>query len=91
MEERRGEDIWTSHPGPDVDHGGAEEPERCFFFSLGQKDLMVLQDLQGVLAVDALTSSHPLSSDESSIVLPEQISEQFDAISYSKVQRRASS
>lgn len=63
-----------------------EEPERSFF-SLWQKDLIVLQDLQWVLAVDALTSSHPLSSDESSIMLPEQISEQFDAISYSKVHR----
>lgn len=57
------------------------------FFSLLQKDLMVLQDIQWVLAVDALTSSHPLSSEEDSIVLPGQISEQFDAISYSKVRR----
>uniref|UniRef100_H3CNZ6 Aminopeptidase n=1 Tax=Tetraodon nigroviridis TaxID=99883 RepID=H3CNZ6_TETNG len=49
------------------------------------KDVLLLSDLQRVLALDALTSSHPLSSDESSIVLPQQISEQFDAISYSKV------
>lgn len=48
---------------------------------------MVLHDIQWVLAVDALTSSHPLSSEEDSIVLPGQISEQFDAISYSKVGR----
>lgn len=47
--------------------------------------MLLLSDLQRVLALDALTSSHPLSSDESSIVLPQQISEQFDAISYSKV------
>lgn len=40
-----------------------------------------------MFAVDALTSSHPLSSEEDSIILPEQISEQFDAISYSKVHR----
>lgn len=56
------------------------------FVSLEQKDLIVLRDVQRVLAVDALTSSHPLSSDEDSIVLPEQISEQFDVISYSKVE-----
>ncbi|XP_040894081.1 aminopeptidase N-like [Toxotes jaculatrix] len=48
------------------------------------KDLIVLQDVHRVFAVDALTSSHPLSSKEDSIVLPEQISEQFDVISYSK-------
>ncbi|KAM9352585.1 aminopeptidase N-like [Symphorus nematophorus] len=48
------------------------------------KDLIVLDDVHRVFAVDALTSSHPLSSKEDSIVLPEQITEQFDAISYSK-------
>lgn len=36
-------------------------------------------------AVDALISSHPLSSEADSIYLPEQISEQFDTIAYSKV------
>lgn len=56
------------------------------FVSLEQKDLIVLRDVQRVLAVDALTSSHPLSSDEDDIMLPEQISEQFDLISYSKVE-----
>ncbi|KAM9808144.1 uncharacterized protein ACB057_005988 [Neosynchiropus ocellatus] len=48
------------------------------------KDLILLDDIHRVFAVDALVSSHPLSSDEDSVVLPEQISEQFDAISYSK-------
>uniref|UniRef100_A0A668A4Z3 Aminopeptidase n=1 Tax=Myripristis murdjan TaxID=586833 RepID=A0A668A4Z3_9TELE len=48
------------------------------------KDLIVLDDIHRVFAVDALASSHPLSSDEASITLPEQITEQFDAISYSK-------
>ncbi|KAK9517298.1 hypothetical protein VZT92_025181 [Zoarces viviparus] len=48
------------------------------------KDLIVLDDVHKVFAVDALTSSHPLSSEEDSIILPGQISEQFDAISYSK-------
>ncbi|KAM7003468.1 aminopeptidase N-like [Tautogolabrus adspersus] len=48
------------------------------------KDLIVLDDVQKVMAVDALTSSHPLSSKEDSIILPNQITEQFDTISYSK-------
>uniref|UniRef100_UPI0037E90B65 aminopeptidase Ey-like n=1 Tax=Semicossyphus pulcher TaxID=241346 RepID=UPI0037E90B65 len=48
------------------------------------KDLIVLDDLQSVMAVDALASSHPLSSEEDSIILPNQITEQFDTISYSK-------
>ncbi|XP_013878435.1 aminopeptidase N [Austrofundulus limnaeus] len=48
------------------------------------KDLMVLDHVHKVFAVDALSSSHPLSSKEDSVVLPEQIMEQFDTISYSK-------
>ncbi|XP_061628950.1 aminopeptidase N-like isoform X2 [Phyllopteryx taeniolatus] len=50
----------------------------------GLKDQIVLSDIHRVFAVDALTSSHPLSSKEDSIVLPEQISQQFDIVSYSK-------
>uniref|UniRef100_A0A3P9Q6B5 Aminopeptidase n=1 Tax=Poecilia reticulata TaxID=8081 RepID=A0A3P9Q6B5_POERE len=48
------------------------------------KDLIVLNDVHRVFAVDALTSSHPLSSLEDDIQKPAQISELFDAISYSK-------
>ncbi|KAK6318401.1 hypothetical protein J4Q44_G00116920 [Coregonus suidteri] len=48
------------------------------------KDLIVLDDVHRVFAVDALASSHPLSSKDDDIQKPEQISEQFDAISYSK-------
>ncbi|MEQ2218487.1 hypothetical protein XENOCAPTIV_003863, partial [Xenoophorus captivus] len=48
------------------------------------KDLIVLDDVQKVFAVDALPSSHPLTSEEDSITLPGQIMEQFDTISYSK-------
>lgn len=50
-----------------------------------QKDLIVLNDVHRVFAIDALASSHPLSSKEEDIQRPEQISELFDAISYSKV------
>uniref|UniRef100_A0A3Q4GV45 Aminopeptidase n=1 Tax=Neolamprologus brichardi TaxID=32507 RepID=A0A3Q4GV45_NEOBR len=47
-------------------------------------DLIVLGDIHRVFAVDALASSHPLSSKEEDIQTPAQISELFDAISYSK-------
>lgn len=53
--------------------------------SIPQKDLIVLNDLHRVFAIDALASSHPLSSKEEDIQRPEQISEVFDTISYSKV------
>lgn len=52
-----------------------------------QKDLIVLHDMHRVFAIDALASSHPLSSKEDDILKPAQISELFDAISYSKVTR----
>ncbi|XP_070695568.1 aminopeptidase N-like [Pempheris klunzingeri] len=48
------------------------------------KDLIVLNEIIGVMAVDALASSHPLSSKEEDIEKPEQISELFDSITYSK-------
>ncbi len=45
----------------------------------------MLSDVHRVFAIDALASSHPLSSKEEDIQTPAQISELFDAISYSKV------
>ncbi|KAM4602441.1 aminopeptidase Ey-like [Polymixia lowei] len=48
------------------------------------KDLIVLNEVHGVMAVDALASSHPLSSKEEDILKPEHISELFDSITYSK-------
>uniref|UniRef100_A0A672Q6S8 Aminopeptidase n=1 Tax=Sinocyclocheilus grahami TaxID=75366 RepID=A0A672Q6S8_SINGR len=48
------------------------------------KDLIVLNDVHKVFAIDALASSHPLSSKEEEIERPEQITEMFDTISYSK-------
>lgn len=50
-----------------------------------QQDLIVLNDVYRVMAVDALASSHPLSTPAEEINTPSQISELFDAISYSKV------
>uniref|UniRef100_A0A8D3DZ95 Aminopeptidase n=1 Tax=Scophthalmus maximus TaxID=52904 RepID=A0A8D3DZ95_SCOMX len=66
-----------------VSYLGADHAEP----SWNVKDLIILNDVHRVFAVDALTSSHPLSSEEDSIVLPDQIIEQFDVISYSKVHR----
>nr|DBA32004.1 TPA: hypothetical protein GDO54_007756 [Pyxicephalus adspersus] len=48
------------------------------------KDLMVLYDVHRVMAVDALASSHPLTSNEEEVNSPAEISELFDSISYSK-------
>ncbi|KAK2913418.1 hypothetical protein Q8A67_001817 [Cirrhinus molitorella] len=48
------------------------------------KDLMVLQQVQRAFAVDALVSSHPLSSNEDEVVTPDQIDQLFDTITYSK-------
>uniref|UniRef100_A0A670ZHM4 Aminopeptidase n=1 Tax=Pseudonaja textilis TaxID=8673 RepID=A0A670ZHM4_PSETE len=51
------------------------------------EDLIVPNDVYRVMAIDALASSHPLSSPAEEINTPAQISEVFDAISYSKVRR----
>ncbi|KAM3925882.1 aminopeptidase N-like [Leptodactylus fuscus] len=48
------------------------------------KDLIVLYDVHRVMAVDALASSHPLSSREEDVNTPSEISALFDSISYSK-------
>ncbi|KAM9366567.1 aminopeptidase Ey-like [Symphorus nematophorus] len=48
------------------------------------KDLIVLNEILGVMDVDALASSHPLSSKEEDILKPEDISQLFDSITYSK-------
>lgn len=50
-----------------------------------QKDLMVPNELYHVMAVDALASSHPLTTPAEEVNTPAQISEMFDSISYSKV------
>ncbi|XP_062245063.1 aminopeptidase N-like [Platichthys flesus] len=63
-----------------VSYLGADHAEPAW----NLKDLIVLDDVHRVFAVDALTSSHPLSSEEDSIIRPDQISQQFDVISYSK-------
>uniref|UniRef100_A0A8C5M395 Aminopeptidase N n=1 Tax=Leptobrachium leishanense TaxID=445787 RepID=A0A8C5M395_9ANUR len=49
------------------------------------KDLTVLYDVFRVMAVDALASSHPLTSNEEEVNTPAEISELFDSITYNKV------
>uniref|UniRef100_A0A7N8XZC6 Aminopeptidase n=1 Tax=Mastacembelus armatus TaxID=205130 RepID=A0A7N8XZC6_9TELE len=46
------------------------------------KELIVLNEIIGVMAVDALASSHPLSSNEKDIMRPDLITELFDSITY---------
>lgn len=48
------------------------------------KELIVLNEIIGVMEVDSLASSHPLSTKEEDIQRPEQISQLFDSITYSK-------
>ncbi|KAG9332342.1 hypothetical protein JZ751_015349 [Albula glossodonta] len=48
------------------------------------KDTIILSDVHRVFAVDALNTSRPLSSKEDEINKPEEISQLFDSITYSK-------
>ncbi|KAK0155995.1 Aminopeptidase N [Merluccius polli] len=74
-------DLWLNEGFASyVEYLGADHAEPTW----NVKDLIVLSDVHRVMAVDALASSHPLSSSEEAIQRPEQISELFDAISYSK-------
>ncbi|XP_062403702.1 aminopeptidase Ey-like [Sardina pilchardus] len=74
-------DLWLNEGFASyVEYLGADHAEPDW----GVKDMIVLSDVHRVFAVDALASSHPLSSKEEDIQRPEQISELFDAISYSK-------
>ncbi|XP_054628016.1 aminopeptidase Ey-like [Dunckerocampus dactyliophorus] len=52
--------------------------------SWNMKDLIVLNEIIGVMGVDALASSHPLSSKEEDVQTPAQINQLFDSITYSK-------
>uniref|UniRef100_A0AAQ4Q568 Aminopeptidase n=1 Tax=Gasterosteus aculeatus aculeatus TaxID=481459 RepID=A0AAQ4Q568_GASAC len=75
-------DLWLNEGFASyVEYLGAHEAEPDW----NLKDLIVLSEVHRVFAVDALASSHPLSSREEDIQKPAQISELFDAISYSKV------
>ncbi|KAI5105610.1 aminopeptidase N [Silurus meridionalis] len=74
-------DLWLNEGFASyVEYLGADNAEPDWNI----KDLITLNDVHRVFAVDALSSSHPLSSNEDDVLRPEQISEVFDAISYSK-------
>ncbi|KAF5892696.1 aminopeptidase N-like, partial [Clarias magur] len=74
-------DLWLNEGFASyVEYLGADNAEPDWNI----KDLIVLNDVHRVFAVDALSTSHPLSSKEDEVLRPEQISEVFDAISYSK-------
>ncbi|KAL0619707.1 Aminopeptidase N [Plecturocebus cupreus] len=74
-------DLWLNEGFASyVEYLGADYAEP----SWNLKDLMVLNEVYRVMAVDALVSSHPLSTPASEVSTTAQISQQFDSISYSK-------
>ncbi|KAJ8335468.1 hypothetical protein SKAU_G00388100 [Synaphobranchus kaupii] len=74
-------DLWLNEGFASyVEYLGANHAEPTWNI----KDTIVLNDVHRVFAVDALNSSHPLSSREDEINMPTDISQLFDSISYSK-------
>ncbi|KAM4744489.1 aminopeptidase Ey-like [Anableps anableps] len=74
-------DLWLNEGfATYVSYLGADyaEPE------WNMKDLIVLNEIVNVMAVDASAYSHPLSTKEEEILRPDQISRLFDTITYSK-------
>ncbi|XP_020036767.2 aminopeptidase N [Castor canadensis] len=74
-------DLWLNEGFASyVEYLGADYAEPTW----NLKDLIVLNDVYHVMSMDALVSSHPLSTPAEEINTPSQISELFDTISYSK-------
>ncbi|XP_043934235.1 aminopeptidase N [Protopterus annectens] len=74
-------DLWLNEGFASyVEYLGAHEAEPTWNIT----DLIVQYDVYRAMGVDALTSSHPLSSKEEDVNTPSEISELFDAIAYSK-------
>uniref|UniRef100_A0A8C5M6W0 Aminopeptidase n=1 Tax=Leptobrachium leishanense TaxID=445787 RepID=A0A8C5M6W0_9ANUR len=74
-------DLWLNEGFASyVEYLGADKAEPTWNI----KDLIVLYDLHRVMAIDALASSHPLTTKEEEVNTPSEISELFDSIAYSK-------
>ncbi|XP_061014681.1 aminopeptidase N [Dama dama] len=74
-------DLWLNEGFASyVEYLGADYAEPTW----NLKDLIVPNDVYRVMAVDALVTSHPLTTPADEVNTPAQISEMFDTISYSK-------
>uniref|UniRef100_A0A674C3U1 Aminopeptidase n=1 Tax=Salmo trutta TaxID=8032 RepID=A0A674C3U1_SALTR len=75
-------DLWLNEGFASyVEYLGADYAEPTWNI----KELIILYEVHKVFAVDALASSHPLSRKEEEVNRPDEISEMFNTISYSKV------
>ncbi|XP_069481323.1 aminopeptidase N-like isoform X2 [Ambystoma mexicanum] len=74
-------DLWLNEGFASyVEYLGADHAEPTWNI----KDLIVLNDMYRVMGMDALASSHPLTSKEEEVNTGAEIGELFDSISYSK-------
>uniref|UniRef100_A0A3Q2LAN4 Aminopeptidase n=1 Tax=Equus caballus TaxID=9796 RepID=A0A3Q2LAN4_HORSE len=74
-------DLWLNEGFASyVEYLGADYAEPTW----NLKDLIVVNDVYPVMAVDALASSHPLRTPADEVNTPAQINEMFDSIAYNK-------